>query len=134
MSNNNAQTIAQNPRGRNGTPETTRGALCFTPPVDIFETEGELLLYADLPGVDPKEIDLRYERGELTLTAKAARPERHGQLLAAEFEQGDFYRLFRVNETIDPNRIEADYKQGVLIVHLPKQEKARPKQVLVRTQ
>ncbi len=116
------------------TPETTRGNLCFTPPVDIFETESELLLYADLPGVNPKEIDLRYEKGELTLTARAPRRERTGQLVLGEFEQGDFFRVFRVNETIDASRIEAEYKQGVLVVHLPKQEQAKPKQVRIRTQ
>jgi HSP20 family protein len=115
-------------------PESTRGTLVYSPGVDIFETEAELLLYADLPGVNPQDIDLRYERGELTLTAKALRRETPGQLLLGEFEEGDYYRVFRVNESIDAAHIEAEYKRGVLLVHLPKQEQAKPKQVRVRTQ
>lgn len=132
MAANNLQTMRGRQTEGNGS-ETTRGAL-YAPTVDIFETENELLLYADLPGVDPQQIDLRYERGELMLTAKAAQRECTGHLLAGEFEVGDYYRLFRVNETIDAARIEAEYKQGVLLVHLPKAEHARPKQVRVRTE
>jgi HSP20 family protein len=128
---NNLQTRPQQPVNK---PESTRGVPCFTPGVDIFETDAELLLYADLPGVNPKEIDLRYERGELTLTARAPRREHRGRLLLGEYEEGDYLRVFRVNETIDASRIEADYKQGVLVVHLPKQERARPKQVRIRAE
>lgn len=115
-------------------PESTRGALCFAPTVDIFETESELLLYADLPGVNPADVDLRYERGELSLRAKAPTRQRTGQLLLGEFEPVDYYRMFRVNESVDATRIEADFKNGVLIVHLPKQEEAKPKQVRIRAQ
>jgi HSP20 family protein len=131
MAQNNLQALRSQNRYDANAPESTRG-LCFTPAVDIFETEGELLLYADLPGVNPQDVDLRYERGELTLTAKAPRREPQGQLVMGEFETGDFCRVFRVNETIDPARIEAEFKQGVLLVHLPKQEAAKPKQVRVK--
>jgi HSP20 family protein len=130
MTQNSLQARPQQPYTSGA--ESTRSAACYTPRVDIFETEAELLLYADLPGINPGDVDLRYEKGELTLTAKATRRERRGQLVLGEFEDGDYYRVFRVNESIDAARIEADYKQGVLIVHLPKQEKARPKQVRIR--
>jgi HSP20 family protein len=134
MAQNNLQGVPVRQRPDGGGVESTRGNRVFAPGVDIYETESELLLFADLPGVNPKDIDLRYERGELTLTAKAAQRERPGRLLAAEFEDGDYYRVFRVNETIDATHIDAEYKQGVLLVHLPKQEQAKPKQVRVRGQ
>ena len=112
--------------------EATRGARFFSPRVDIFETENELLLLADLPGVNPQDIDLRYERGELMLRGKVNPAPPHGQAILEEFETGDYYRVFQIHESINAARIEADYKNGVLTVHLPKQEAARPKQVQIR--
>jgi len=112
--------------------EATRTYRAFAPRVDIFETDHELLLLADMPGANPQNIDLRYERGELSLRGQvdgAARAEP----IVEEFETGDFYRVFQIHETIDPSKIEAEYKNGVLTVHLPKQEQAKPKQVQVRT-
>jgi len=113
-------------------PESTRNGLYFAPRVDIYETEGELTLYADMPGIDPQGVDLRYERGELTVKAKAPARERAGHQLLGEYEEGDYYRVFQVHESIDAGRIEAEYKNGVLIVHLPKQEEVKPKQVAIR--
>jgi HSP20 family protein len=112
--------------------ETTRNAKYFAPRVDIFETETELLLYADMPGVAPKDIDLRYEQGELILQGKVSSAPRAGHLILAEFEDADFYRVFQIHESIDSTRIEAECKNGVLIVHLPKAESAKPKQVSVK--
>jgi HSP20 family protein len=113
-------------------PETTRGGPYFTPRVDIYETENELLLYADLPGVQAGDVDLRYERGELTLHGRVRRRERPAQFFQWEYEEGDFFRVFQVHESIDGSRIEAECKNGVLTVHLPKAEAVRPKQVKVR--
>jgi HSP20 family protein len=104
----------------------------FAPRVDIFETPTELLLYADLPGVRPYDIDLRYERGELVLHGKVPPAEAKGSPVLEDFATGDFHRVFQINETIDPSKIEAEHKNGVLTVHLPKQESAQPKQVQVR--
>lgn len=134
MTQNNIQGMRPKARHDAAGPESTRGPAIYAPVVDIYETESELLLLADLPGVNPGDIDLRYERGELALSAKAPRLDQRGRLLHAEFEPGDFYRIFRVSEAIDASRIEADYKQGVLLVHLPKQEQVKPKQVRVRTE
>jgi len=113
-------------------PETTRSTRFFAPRVDIFETESELLLLADLPGVDPQAIDLRYERGELILRGKVAPAPDRGAPIVEEYESGDFYRVFQIHESIDATRIEAENKNGVLTVHLPKQESVKPKQVQVR--
>jgi len=112
--------------------ESTRSAKYFAPRVDIFETETELVMYADMPGVNPNDIDLRYEQGELILQGKGALSNREGHEILAEFEEGDYYRVFQIHESIDSTRIEAECKNGVLIVHLPKAESAKPKQVSVK--
>ena len=129
-----AETTSMSQKGRAepATPERTRGGVYFTPLVDIYETEQELLLYADLPGARPEDVDLRYEQGELVLHGRVEprHPERN--FLLAEYEVGDFYRAFSIAETIDGSRIEAEFKNGVLIVHLPKMEAVRPRKISVR--
>src|SRR5579862_7645856 len=100
--------------------EQTRGGYYFTPKVDIFETDTGLLLFSDLPGVRPQDVDLRYERGELHLYGKLAERQHKGNRAYAEYEDGDFYRAFSIHESIDPSKITADCKNGVLTVHLPK--------------
>jgi HSP20 family protein len=113
-------------------PEATRGGAHFTPRVDIFETDHELTLLAELPGVRPEDVDLHYEKGELVLRGRV-RPRRAGKaLLLNEYEEGDFFRAFTINESIDPTKIEAECKNGMLTVHLPKVEAARPRQINVR--
>jgi HSP20 family protein len=112
--------------------ETTRSGFFFTPRVDIYETDQELTLFADVPGVSPEGVDLRFERGELILQGRVPRRQRPGQVLINEYEEGDFYRVFQIHESIDSTRIEAECKNGQLIVHLPKVEAAKPKQVQVR--
>jgi HSP20 family protein len=124
-------TVVRSPNAASRT-ENTRNGKFFAPRVDIFETPTELLLVADLPGVKPDGIDLRYERGELVLRGKVA-PERPQDMpVLEEYETGDFYRVFQIHETIDASKIEAEHKNGVLTVHLPKQESVKPKQVQVR--
>ena len=113
-------------------PEATRNAAFFAPRVDILETDTELLLYADVPGARPDGIDLHYERGELILRGKVQPREDRGTRIFAEYDVGDFHRVFQVQETIDASKIEAEFKNGVLIVHLPKQEAVKPKQVPIR--
>ena len=98
----------------------------------LLETDTELVIYADMPGVAPKDIDLRYEQGELILQGKVAPAQRAGHLIFGEYEDGDFYRVFQIHESIDSPRIEAECKNGVLTVHLPKAESAKPKQVTVK--
>jgi HSP20 family protein len=114
--------------------ERTRGGAVFTPQVDIFENDKELILYADMPGVRPEGVDLRYERGELILHGRFEAPDRPGHVLLREYEDGDFYRVFEIHESIDSNRIEASCKNGVLTIRLPKAEAARPRQINVRGQ
>src|SRR5438552_2371056 len=114
--------------------ETTRNARYFSPRVDIFETESELVMFADLPGVAPKDVDLRYEQGELIVQGKVSHLPHKGNQIFSEYEEGDFYRVFQIHESIDASRIEAECKNGVLTVHLPKAESAKPKQIKVKTE
>jgi HSP20 family protein len=115
-------------------PEATRGGVHFTPRVDIVETDAELTLYAEVPGVRPEDVDLRYEKGELLLHARVKPRQGQRAMLLQEYEEGDFYRAFTIHESIDSGRIAAECKNGVLTVHLPKAEAARPRQINVRSE
>jgi HSP20 family protein len=113
-------------------PQPTRGGVQFAPRVDIYETEKELTLSAELPGVKPEDVELHYEKGELTLRGRV-RPRSSGKnLLLQEYEVGDFYRAFSIHESIDASKIEAECKNGLLTVHLPKVEAVRPRQISVK--
>jgi HSP20 family protein len=114
--------------------ERTRGGTYFQPRVDIFETDSELTLYADVPGVKAEDVELRYERGELVLQACPPRRTRAGLALLREYAEGDYFRVFQIHESIDSEKIEADCKNGVLTVHLPKAETAKPRQVRVKNE
>ena len=113
-------------------PEATRSGVYFTPRVDIYETDEELTLYAEVPGARPEDVDLHYEKGELVLHVRVKPRLTDRPLLLQEYEDGDFYRAFTIHESIDANRISAECKNGVLTIHLPKAEVARPRQISVR--
>ncbi len=114
-------------------PERLRGGRTFMPPVDIAETDSELLVYADMPGVEADAIDIRFDNGELVIHGKVTAPEDRDYLLQ-EYGLGDYYRTFAVYESIDPDHIEATYKDGVLTVRLPKAPEARPKKIAVKAE
>jgi HSP20 family molecular chaperone IbpA len=114
--------------------ESTRGGTLFTPRVDIIETDKELLVFADVPGVRADDVDLRFENGELLLHGRVQPRQFEGTVLLGEYEEGDFYRVFAVHESIDTTRISAECKNGVLTVHLPKVEAAQPRQISVQAQ
>jgi len=126
------ETALKKTNGSDTRGETTRSGFFFTPRVDIYETDQELTLFADVPGVSPEGVDLRFERGELILQARVPPRQRPGQVLINEYEEGDFYRVFQIHESIDSTRIAAECKNGQLVVHLPKVEAAKPRQVSVR--
>jgi HSP20 family molecular chaperone IbpA len=85
-----------------------------------------------MPGVNPSEIDLRFENHELVLHGKVA-PRYAGHWFVNEYGVGDFYRAFTINEEVDPNQIAADYKLGVLTVHLPKKEEVKPRRIAIKS-
>lgn len=113
------------------TDEMAMGA--WTPAVDIFETPEEVVLRADLPGVDLADIDVRIENSMLTLRGerkflKEAKDEDYHRI---ERSYGTFSRSFQLPGAIDQGGIKATHKEGVLQVHLPKREETRPKQIKV---
>ncbi len=112
--------------------EATRGGVYYTPRVDIYETVDELLFCCDLPGVKPADVELRFENGELSLHGKVySRPQPAGYLME-EYGIGDFYRSFSINTEVNADKITAEYKYGVLTIHLPKAEKVKPKRIAVK--
>jgi HSP20 family protein len=89
-------------------------------------------LLAEMPGVRPEDVDLRFDRGELALLAHITPRKNSATPITQEFAVGDFYRVFQIHDAIDSTRIEASCKNGVLAVHLPKAEAIQPRQVSVR--
>ena len=119
----------------NGTPAATAdGARAATvaPRVDVLETENEFLLLADLPGVRPDDVDVRFEQGELTVHGRRTAPEGKRRALLGEYAGANFHRVFAVTDTVAADRIEADLKNGVLTVRLPKVEAVNPRKIAVR--
>ena len=105
------------------------------PAVDIKEEEDRFVIYADLPGVDPKDIGITMEQGVLTLKGERSEEtkEEHESYKRVERVSGSFYRRFNLPDTADAERIEAEGKNGVLEITLPKQEKAQPKRITVKS-
>jgi HSP20 family molecular chaperone IbpA len=108
--------------------ETRADERYITPPVDIFETKDGLTVVADVPGVDQKGLDVRVAEGILTIQARTAHVA-PGVPLAREFQLLHFYRQFELPEEVDPERIVAELKHGVLTLRLPKKEKAKPRRI-----
>lgn len=112
--------------------QTTPGPV-FTPAVDIFETEKELTLLADMPGVKPDDLTIDLRENTLTLVGEVAAVENAGEeTLLVEYETGKYYRQFALSEVIDQGRIDAQLKDGVLRLSLPKMEKAQPRKITVK--
>jgi HSP20 family protein len=110
----------------------------WSPAVDIYETENELVLKADLPDVEQKEIDVHVENQTLTIAGerKFEKQDAGKGYHRMERSYGAFVRSFAVPNTFDTEHIAAEYSNGVLTVKLPKKEAAKPRQIKVevRTQ
>lgn len=115
------------------TAEHTRGGSYFRPNVDILERADELIVHADVPGAASDGIDVDFEDGILSIHAKAPPRNQDVDFLAREYGVGDFYREFRVNETIDVAKISAEFADGVLTLHLPKVEAVKPRKIAVKS-
>jgi len=112
-------------------PKLTPG-VCYSPRVDIMETEEESLLLADLPGVKPEDVDVRFENGELIIDGRCAPRHEGANYLLFEYGVGDFYRDFSISDRIDWLKISAELKNGVLTVRLPKVETVKPRKITVK--
>ena len=117
--------------GEQARPETTYQQT-FVPRIDIWEGEDELVLHADMPGVKPENVDIRFENRELTIFGKICPRYDDVQLMYGEYSIGDFHRTFSIGEAIDAEKISAEISEGVLTLHLPKSEKVKPRRIAVK--
>jgi HSP20 family protein len=105
----------------------------WAPAVDIHETEHELVVKADLPGVEAKDLDIRVENNILTIRGERRFEKKVNEdnYLRVERAYGSFSRSFSLANTVNPDGIKADYQNGVLTLNVPKREEAKPKQIKV---
>jgi HSP20 family protein len=105
----------------------------WSPAVDIYEQNGNIVLKAELPGVEPKDVDVRVEnnvltlRGERKLDNEVKRENYH----RIERAYGSFSRSFTLPSVVDTEKIKAEYRDGVLRMTLPKRDEAKPKQITI---
>ena len=112
--------------------EQTKPGPMFTPNVDIFETDKEIIMLADIPGVKAPDLTIDLRDDTLTFTGEVKplnRPEEQDILI--EYQIGSYYRQFTLTEVIDQKKIDAALNDGVLRLSLPKLEKAMPRQITV---
>jgi len=105
----------------------------WAPAVDIYEGEHELVVKADLPGINPEELDIRVENNILTIRGerKFEKKVDEKNYLRVERAYGSFARSFSLANTVNTEAIKANYKDGVLTLSIPKREEAKPKQIKV---
>ena len=112
--------------------EQSRPIPTVAPVVDIYENDDEILLHADMPGVEKDKIAVNVDNGTLTITG-VRELETKGVTTWEEFGNVEFRRNFSVPQTIDVEKVNAELKDGVLRLHLPKSEAAKPKQIEIKT-
>jgi HSP20 family protein len=105
----------------------------WAPAVDIYETADELVVKADLPDINEKDLDVRVENNTLTIRGerKFEKEVSEDNFLRVERAYGSFSRSFSLPNTVDTERIKANYRDGVLSVRMPKREESKPKQIKV---
>ncbi len=112
--------------------EGTRPGPVFIPAVDILENANEIIVLADMPGVESKRVDIDLKDNQLTITGKVDAPEGEKETsLYREFNWGDYFRQFTLSSLIDQGKISAKMEGGVLRLVLPKVEKAKPQKIKV---
>ena len=113
--------------------EQTKPGLVFTPAVDIFENDTEIVLLADMPGVKVQDLNIDLRDNTLTLDGGVEALEVSGEeAVLMEYEVGKYFRKFSLSEVIDQEKIDAQLKDGVLRLTLPKVEKATPRTIAVQ--
>jgi HSP20 family protein len=113
--------------------ERTRSRRSFVPRADIYETDKEIIVLADVPGANEKTVDVTLEKNVLSITAYVEPAIPSGFDVAyAEYEEGDYQRSFRLSDEIDRDKIEATVSDGVLRLRLPKLQEARTKKIAIK--
>jgi HSP20 family protein len=105
----------------------------WAPAVDIYEQDGNIVMKAELPGVDPKAVDIRLENNTLTLRGerKLDKEVKEDSYHRVERAYGAFSRSFTLPTVVDQGNIKAEYRDGVLKLTLPKREEAKPRQIQI---
>jgi HSP20 family protein len=107
----------------------------WAPPVDIYETENEIVVKAELPEVDIKDVELKLENNRLTIKGerKFSEETKKENYHLTERYYGSFKRTFELPGSVDPDKVEAKYEKGVLIATLPKREETKKKKIEIKT-
>ncbi|MCF8070660.1 MAG: Hsp20/alpha crystallin family protein [Desulfobacterales bacterium] len=114
--------------------EQTKPGIIFTPDVDIFETDRNITLLADMPGVAADDIEIDLRENILTVAGDVKPFEGADESdILVEFEIGKYHRQFTLSDKIDQGKIEANFEDGVLRLTLPKEEKAAPRKIAVKS-
>lgn len=117
-----------------GSAEQTRSGFYFSPDVDILETETALTLLADIPGIATENLNIDLRENTLTISGEVMQEDRESEEeVMIEYETGKYFRKFYLSEEIDQSKIDAQLKDGVLRLTLPKLEKAKPRKITVKT-
>ena len=105
----------------------------WAPPVDIFENADNIVLKAELPGIDPKDVEIRVEDNTLYLKGerKFEQEVKEENYHRVERSYGSFARSFSLPNSIDADKVVADYKDGLLTLTMPKREEAKPKTIKI---
>jgi HSP20 family molecular chaperone IbpA len=113
--------------------ERTRAKRVYVPAVDIIERKEDIVLIADMPGVDDKSLDITLEKNTLTIDGRVDGniPEGH-RLRMSEYGTGDYHRVFTLSDEINKEKIEATVKSGVLRLTLPKAEAVKTRKIPVK--
>jgi HSP20 family protein len=135
MNDSDTKEIQVKPKQEVASPaEQTKPGMVFTPSVDIFETDRELTLLADLPGVTAENLTIDLRENRLTLTGEVEPFEKADEEdILIEYEIGKYYRQFSLSSLIDQSQIDAKLTDGVLRLTLPKVAEAKPRKIEVRT-
>ena len=110
-------------------PERNSEIPVIAPLVDIFENENEILLYADIPGVKKEAVTINVDNGRLELAGIRKMDTSAGVVGWEEFKEVEYQRIFSVPQSIDVGKVNAELRDGVLKVHLPKLEAAKPRTI-----
>ena len=113
--------------------EQTRPGRVFVPDVDIYEKDGQIILLADMPGVEAKDLHIDLKDNVLTIEGNAQEPEAGDEAdILREYETGRYFRQFTLSNAIDQEKIEAKLTDGVMKLILPKVQKAQPRKITVQ--
>ena len=135
----NEMSLLQNQMNRlfdttlHGWPGDSNGTTQWTPAADIYEAENELVVNLDLPGVDPKMVDIQVQNNVLTIRGERQFEDKQNKdnFHRVERSYGPFARSFTLSTAVDADKIRASYKSGVLSITLPKAEAAKPKRIQI---